>query len=153
MKCPNCGGSDSSVIETRSAEEGASLRRRRECLTCHIRFTTYERVERIPIMVVKQGGNRVAFDRERVLSGMMRACEKRPVPVERLEEAADRIDKHVRSMGVHEIPSKYIGQLVEEELKQIDHVAYVRFASVYQKFATIDEFGQIIERLQTGQQS
>lgn len=147
MRCPYCEYHDSKVIDSRAAEEGNSIRRRRECLQCSKRFTTYEMVEDLPLRVVKKDGRRTAFDRSKILSGLMKACEKRPISIEVLEEAVDKVEKELRNSMVREIPSRQIGELVMKYLRELDHVAYVRFASVYREFTDIDNFMQELESL------
>ncbi|HHY35157.1 MAG TPA: transcriptional repressor NrdR [Firmicutes bacterium] len=147
MKCPFCGYPDSRVLESRSIEDMTAIRRRRECLECGKRFTTYERVEMSPILVVKKDGRREAFDRNKILAGMIRACEKRPVSMETLEEAAAEVEARVRANGKNEVTSREIGELVMDKLREIDEVAYVRFASVYREFADLHRFTEEIERI------
>ena len=140
MKCPYCSHSESKVVDSRPAEEGNSIRRRRECLACRKRFTTYEIVESLPLVVVKKDGSRQSFDRNKLLSGLIRACEKRPVPYSVLEEMIDEIEQVLQNKMEREIPSSEIGELVMERLKKVDEVAYVRFASVYRQFKDINTF-------------
>ena len=140
MKCPYCGYQESKVVDSRHAEDSTSIRRRRECLSCQKRFTTYETVESLPIIVVKRDGTRQAFDRNKVLNGMLRACEKRPVSLARLEEAVDDIEQILQNSLEREIRSEEIGELVMERLKPLDEVSYVRFASVYRQFKDINSF-------------
>lgn len=140
MKCPYCGYQESKVVDSRHADDSTSIRRRRECLSCQKRFTTYETVESLPIIVVKRDGTRQAFDRNKVLNGMLRACEKRPVPLTRMEEAVDDIEQILQNSLEREIRSEEIGELVMERLKSMDEVAYVRFASVYRQFKDINSF-------------
>ena len=147
MKCPFCEFHDSKVIDSRAAEEGKSIRRRRECLQCAKRFTTYEMVEDLPLRVVKKDGRRMAFDRSKILNGLMKACEKRPISLEVLEETADKVEKELRNSMEREIPSRLIGEVLMKHLKNLDHVAYVRFASVYREFTDIDNFMQELEAL------
>ena len=147
MKCPFCEFHDSKVIDSRAAEEGNSIRRRRECLQCAKRFTTYEMVEDLPLRVVKKDGRRMAFDRSKILNGLMKACEKRPISLEVLEETADKEEKELRNSMEREIPSRLIGEVLMKHLKNLDHVAYVRFASVYREFTDIDNFMQELEAL------
>ena len=146
MKCPYCGFSESKVVDSRPADEG-SIRRRRECLQCERRFTTYETVESLPMVVIKKDGSRQTFDRSKVLRGIQRSCEKRPVPMDTLERAASRIEQKLVNSMDREIPSVRIGELVMEELKDIDQVAYVRFASVYRQFKDLDSFMDELNRL------
>ena len=140
MKCPYCGYQESKVVDSRHAEDSTSIRRRRECLSCQKRFTTYETVESLSIIVVKRDGTRQAFDRNKVLNGMLRACEKRPVSLPRLEEAVDDIEQILQNSLEREIRSEEIGELVMERLKPLDEVSYVRFASVYRQFKDINSF-------------
>jgi len=140
MKCPYCGYQESKVVDSRHSEDSTSIRRRRECLSCQKRFTTYETVESLPIIVVKRDGTRQAFDRNKVLNGMLRACEKRPVALPRLEEAVDDIEQILQNSLEREIRSEDIGELVMERLKPLDEVSYVRFASVYRQFKDINSF-------------
>ncbi|MBE3519560.1 MAG: transcriptional repressor NrdR [Firmicutes bacterium] len=147
MKCPFCGHPDSRVLESRSIEDMTAIRRRRECPECGKRFTTYERVEMSPILVVKKDGRREVFDRNKIRAGMIRACEKRPVSMETLEEAAAEVEARVRASGKNEVTSREIGELVMDKLREIDEVAYVRFASVYREFADLHRFTEEIERI------
>lgn len=146
MKCPFCGG-ESKVLESRHADEGTAVRRRRECLACSRRFSTYEKVEEQPLVVIKKSGNREAFDRAKVLAGLLKACEKRPVPLAELERVIDDVERELRNTFEREIPSVTIGELVMERLRTLDGVAYVRFASVYREFQDIDEFREQLEKL------
>lgn len=138
MKCPFCGYRESKVVDSRPSE--GSIRRRRECLACEKRFTTYETVESLPMIVVKKDNSRQAFDRNKVLNGMVKACEKRPVPMAELERAADEIEQIIQNSLDREVPSSHIGDLVMERLKPLDEVSYVRFASVYRQFKDINSF-------------
>ena len=147
MKCPYCGFNESKVIDSRPADENNSIRRRRECLSCTRRFTTYETVESLPVVVVKKDGSRQSFDRGKVLSGMIRACEKRPVPVARLEKVAADIEQELQNSMEREISTEVIGERVMENLRNIDQVAYVRFASVYRQFKDIDSFMEELTKL------
>ena len=140
MKCPYCGYNESKVIDSRPADENASIRRRRECLSCARRFTTYETVESIPLVVVKKDGSRQSFDKGKVLSGMIRACEKRPVSMAELEKIANEIELDLQNSMERESRSEVIGEKVMERLRTVDQVAYVRFASVYRQFQDIDTF-------------
>ena len=140
MKCPYCGHPESKVIDSRPADENASIRRRRECLSCARRFTTYETVESLPIVVIKKDGSRQSFDRQKVLRGMIRACEKRPVALAELERIADEIEQELQNSMEREIRTEVIGEKVMERLRKVDQVAYVRFASVYRQFKDIDTF-------------
>ena len=147
MKCPFCGNVESKVVDSRPSDEGASIRRRRECLECHKRFTTYETMESLPLMVVKKDGSRQSFDRNKVLSGLIRACEKRPVPYHMLEEMVNEIEQVLQNKMEREISSSEVGELVMERLKKIDEVAYVRFASVYRQFKDINTFMHELNKL------
>lgn len=147
MKCPYCGELDSKVIDSRPTEDSEKIRRRRECLVCGKRFTTYEIVETVPLMVIKKDRSREAFDRQKLLGGMMRACEKRPVSFEMLENAVDNIEQSLLNSYEREITSIYIGELAMAELKRIDEVAYVRFASVYRQFSDINTFMEELKDL------
>lgn len=140
MKCPFCAHADSSVVDSRLSRENDIIRRRRECDACHERFTTYERVEELLPLVIKKDGRREPFDRKKLLMGFQKACEKRPVSMETIEEAVNRIEKSLQDLGEKEVPSKEIGERVMRELHKIDQVAYVRFASVYREFKDINEF-------------
>ena len=147
MKCPFCGYSESKVIDSRPADEGASIRRRRECLSCSKRFTTYETVESLPMVVVKKDGSRQSFDRRKVLGGMIRACEKRPVPLAELEKIASEIEQDLQNSMEREISTETIGERVMDRLRSVDQVAYVRFASVYRQFKDIDTFMTELNKL------
>ena len=140
MKCPYCGYRESKVVDSRPAEEGTSIRRRRECLSCEKRFTTYETMESLPMVVIKKDGSRQSFDRGKVLGGMIRACEKRPVPLADLERLADEIEQNLQNALEREVSTAVIGEQVMERLKGVDEVAYVRFASVYRQFKDINTF-------------
>ncbi len=147
MKCPFCGYGESKVIDSRPAEEGTSIRRRRECLSCGKRFTTYETVESLPMVVVKKDGSRQSFDRQKVLGGMIRACEKRPVPLAELEKIAEEIEQDLQNSMEREISTEDIGEKVMDRLRRVDQVAYVRFASVYRQFKDIDTFMAELNKL------
>ena len=147
MKCPYCGAEESKVIDSRPTEDSERIRRRRECLSCHMRFTTYEVVETVPLVVVKKDSSREPFDRQKLLGGMLRACEKRPVSYKMLENAVDNIEQKLLSSYDREIPTAYIGELAMTELKKIDEVAYVRFASVYRQFKDINTFMSELSKL------
>lgn len=149
MKCPYCDYADSKVIDSRPTEEGSSIRRRRECISCGKRFTTYEKVESVPIMVIKKDETREAFDRNKVLSGIMKACQKRPVETERMVEMVDNIEAELQNMMDREVTSDRIGEMVMSELKKTDDVAYVRFASVYRQFKDINTFLAEVNKLLT----
>jgi len=139
MRCPFCGNLEDRVIDSRTSKEGDAIRRRRECLACRKRFTSYERVEDILPLVVKKDGRREPFERNKILTGLRKACEKRPIAIDTLEKIVDSIEKKLINIGVKEIPSSWIGEDVMENLKRLDKVAYVRFASVYRQFKDIDE--------------
>ena len=147
MKCPFCGHPESKVIDSRPAEEGASIRRRRECAACKRRFTTYETVESLPLMVIKKDGSRQRFERRKLINGMIRACEKRPVPLTTLEQCADEIEQSLRNSLDQEVSTNRIGEQVMERLRQVDEVAYVRFASVYRQFKDINTFMEELSKL------
>lgn len=147
MKCPFCGFSESKVIDSRPADEGSSIRRRRECLSCIKRFTTYETVESLPMVVVKKDGSRQSFERRKVLGGMIRACEKRPVPLAELEQIAADIEQDLQNSMEREISTEAVGEKVMDQLKKVDQVAYVRFASVYRQFKDIDTFMSELNKL------
>lgn len=140
MKCPYCGYSESKVIDSRPTDEGERIRRRRECLNCAKRFTTYEVIETVPEVVVKKDKSREAFDRNKLLNGLLRACEKRPVPLETLERIVDEIETLLQNSLDREVPSTLIGTYAMDKLKKVDEVAYVRFASVYREFKDINTF-------------
>ena len=147
MKCPYCGYQESKVVDSRHSEDGVSIRRRRECLACGKRFTTYETVESLPIVVVKKDGSRQSFDRNKILNGMVRACEKRPVSMASLEKAVDEIEQAIQNSLEREIRTSDIGEFVMERLKPLDEVAYVRFASVYRQFKDINTFMQELNKI------
>ena len=140
MKCPFCDELEDKVVDSRMAKEGEVIRRRRECLGCKRRYTTYERVEEILPMVVKKDGRRESFDRTKILAGLKKACEKRPISTGTIEDVTDRIEKRIQEMGETEIESRVVGEELMKELHQLDQVAYVRFASVYREFKDIDQF-------------
>lgn len=149
MKCPFCDYNDSKVIDSRPTEEGTSIRRRRECIGCGRRFTTYEKVESIPIMVIKKDQTREPFDRNKVLAGIIKACEKRPVKTEKMVELVDNIEAEIQNLMDREVTSDSIGEMVMNELKKTDEVAYVRFASVYRQFKDINTFLAEVNKLLT----
>ncbi len=140
MRCPFCGNLEERVVDSREAKTGESIRRRRECAKCSRRFTTYERIDEIPYMVVKKDGRREKFDRQKVLTGLLKACERRPIPVAKLEEIVNRAEAYVAESPARERPTSELGGLVMSELKSLDKVAYVRFASVYLDFKDVKEF-------------
>ena len=147
MKCPYCAFLESKVVDSRPADEGASIRRRRECLSCHKRFTTYETMESLPLMVVKKDGSRQSFDRNKVMGGVIRACEKRPVSYQDMEGLVAEIEQVLQNQMEREISSAQIGELVMDRLKKLDEVAYVRFASVYRQFKDINTFMTELNKL------
>ncbi len=147
MKCPFCGNIETKVLDSRPTEDSASIRRRRECLNCLKRFTTYEKVEDIPVYVIKKDGTREAFSKRKILNGVLRSCEKRPVSISDMEKLVDEIERHVQNTMNREISSTYIGEIVMEKLKKLDDVAYVRFASVYKQFKDINTFLQELHKI------
>ena len=147
MKCPYCKADNTGVVDSRLSEDGDSVRRRRECQACGKRFTTYERVELQMPMIVKHNGNRTAYDREKIRIGFMRALHKRPVPTEYVDAAITRIEQRILALGEREIPSRVIGEMVMRELKKMDDVAYIRFASVYEDFQRVDDFRDAIQQV------
>ena len=147
MKCPFCGHPEDKVIDSRESKEGELIRRRRECLECARRFTTYERIDEIPYMVVKKDGRRERFDRQKLVAGLLKACEKRPVRVGALEAVADKVETALQDKPEREITTEEIGACVMQELKQLDKVAFVRFASVYRNFRDLDEFRDELNEL------
>lgn len=147
MKCVYCGSEESKVLDSRSTDETNAIRRRRECLGCGKRFTTYETIEMTPILVVKTDGSRQAFDINKLKNGMIKACEKRPVSINQIEEVAANIEKTLQNNFSQEVPSSELGEMVMEALKKLDEVAYVRFASVYRQFKDIDSFKKLLEEL------
>ena len=149
MKCPYCSYEESKVIDSRPTDEGERIRRRRECLKCQKRFTTYEIIESLPIVVIKKDKSREVFDRNKLVSGMLRACEKRPVSIGEIEHAVNEIETVLQNSLDREVTSEYIGELVMEKLKGLDEVAYVRFASVYRQFKDISTFMDELNKLLT----
>ena len=147
MRCPYCAYAESKVVDSRPIAENNSIRRRRECLSCSKRFTTYETVESLPLVVVKKDGSRHSFDREKLIHGMVKACEKRPVPLEVLEKTAAGIEQQLLSAAEREVSSAWVGELVMDRLRELDQVAYVRFASVYRQFQDIDSFVKELNKL------
>lgn len=142
MKCPFCGYKEDKVVDSRSTAEESAVRRRRECLKCGKRFTTYEYVEKVSLMVIKKDGRREPFDRKKILAGIMRACEKRPISMERMEEIIMQVERAIQKKPDREVSSSLVGELVMEKLKALDDVAYVRFASVYRQFKDVGQFMQ-----------
>ncbi|MDI3540997.1 MAG: transcriptional repressor NrdR [Thermosediminibacterales bacterium] len=147
MKCPYCGFNESKVIDSRPTEEGTAVRRRRECLDCQQRFTTYEKIEEVPLIVIKKDGSREIFKREKILKGIIKACEKRPISLKTLEKVADDVEKELKNTMEREITSEQIGEMVMEYLKDIDEVAYVRFASVYREFKDVNTFMEELKKI------
>ena len=140
MKCPSCQYNGTRVLDSRPVDEGKSIRRRRECEACGFRFTTFEKVEETPLIVVKKGGTREEFSRDKILRGLIRACEKRPVPLKELEQITSYVEKELRNQGISEVKSDSVGEMVMDKLADIDEVAYVRFASVYRQFKDLNVF-------------
>ncbi len=140
MKCPACGNDDDKVIESRAIDDGSAVRRRRECLKCGSRFTSYERVEEKPLMVIKKDGSRQNYDRKKLLLGIRKACEKRPVSISAIEQIADDVEKYLYAEYGREVKTEIIGEIVMEKLHKLDQVAYVRFASVYRQFESVSDF-------------
>jgi transcriptional repressor NrdR len=147
MKCPSCQHNSSRVLDSRPVDDGRSIRRRRECERCAYRFTTFEKVEEIPLIVVKKEGTREEFNRDKILRGLIKACEKRPVALKQLEDITSDVEKELRSQGTSEINSEAIGEMVMDRLSKVDEVAYVRFASVYRQFKDINVFIEELKEL------
>lgn len=147
MKCPYCSHEESKVVDSRSADDGERIRRRRECLKCGKRFTTHETIEKIPVIVVKRDKSREPFDRNKLLSGLLRACEKRPVPLETIEDITNKIEFDLQNSLDREVTSQKIGELAMDSLRTVDEVAYVRFASVYRQFKDINTFMEELTKL------
>ena len=147
MKCPFCGYSDSKVVDSRPADEGNSIRRRRECLQCLKRFTTYETIERMPLMLIKRDGSRQPYDRQKLLNGIVKACEKRPVPSQQMEKLVNTVEQRLFASFDDEVSTRQIGEITMEELRKVDEVAYVRFASVYRQFKDINTFMEELNQL------
>ena len=147
MKCPFCGFLESKVIDSRPADESTSIRRRRECLACKKRFTTYETIESLPLVVIKRDGSRQTFDKAKLINGMVRACDKRKIPLPVLEQIADEIEQDLQGALDREVTTEEVGEMVMRRLKNVDEVAYVRFASVYRQFKDIDTFMQELTKL------
>ena len=147
MRCPYCGYKESKVVDSRPADESSSIRRRRECVKCGRRFTTYEKVESMPLIVIKKDNNREPYDREKLTAGIVRSCHKRPVSLIRINAMVDEIETQIYNMGEKEIPAKVIGEIVMEKLKDLDEVAYVRFASVYREFKDVNTFMAEIQKI------
>ena len=153
MKCPYCGAEESKVIDSRPTDEGERIRRRRECLRCGKRFTTYEVIETVPVVVIKKDKSREAFDRNKLLNGLLRACEKRPVSLATLEEVVDEIEANLQNSLDREVPSSLIGTYAMDKLREIDEVAYVRFASVYRQFKDINSFMEELSRIKNAKEN
>ena len=149
MRCPYCSFEESKVVDSRSTEDFTAIRRRRECLSCGKRYTTYEKVEDIPILVIKKDMNRENFSREKIVNGLIKACQKRPVSRAQIEELANDVEKAISNKMISEVKSEYIGEMIMERLKDLDEVSYVRFASVYRQFKDINTFLQEIKNLMT----
>ena len=147
MKCPFCGETDSKVIDSRPAEDGSSIRRRRQCNGCKKRFTTYEKVETIPLIVIKKDNNREPYDREKIVSGILRSCHKRPISADQINRLVDQIETEIFNREDREIPAQEIGEIVMSRLKDLDAVAYVRFASVYREFKDVNTFMDEIKKI------
>ncbi len=150
MKCPFCGYTDSRVVDSRPADDDSSIRRRRECLSCKQRFTTFEVIEHVQLVVIKKDGSRQAFDRSKLLNGLLKSCEKRPVPLRRLEEIVDEIEQQLQNRLDREVESRQIGELVMDKLRTVDEIAYIRFASVYRHFQDISSFMDELNALVKG---
>ncbi len=140
MKCLSCGHMETKVIDSRLSGDGTSIRRRRECLKCNHRFTTYEYIEQVPLMVIKRDGRRQAFDRTKIISGLIKACEKRPISIDKMEDITGEIERQLQKKYEREVDAKVVGELIMEKLAQLDEVAYVRFASVYRQFRDVNQF-------------
>jgi transcriptional repressor NrdR len=149
LKCPRCASEEDKVVDSRAVRDGRAVRRRRECLACEERYTTYEAVETQPVLVVKRSGERMAYHRDKVVLGVTKACEKRPVSLEQIEIIVDRVERNLAQAGRREVPSEAIGIYVLEQLRDVDEVAYVRFASVYRSFQNIDEFFALLNDLRS----
>jgi transcriptional repressor NrdR len=147
MKCPYCGHEEDKVVDSRSSQEGDAIRRRRECLKCQRRYTTYEHIEGVSLMVVKKDGRRESFDRKKVLSGLVKSCEKRPVSVEKLDETVDDIERTLQRNYDKEVSSQEVGELIMQRLGKLDQVAYVRFASVYREFKDVNQFMKELKQI------
>lgn len=147
MKCPFCSHYDSKVVDSRPTDEGQAIRRRRECILCTKRFTTYEKIDEIPLIVVKKNGNREPYNKNKILNGVIRSCEKRPVSLQEIEELVDGIEKQLYNIMEREITTEFIGNLVIDKIKELDEVAYVRFASVYREFKDINTFMDEVKKI------
>lgn len=147
MKCPFCSHNESKVVDSRPTDEGQAIRRRRECMTCTKRFTTYEKIDEIPLIVVKKNGNRESYNKSKILNGVIKACEKRPISLQDIEELVDGIEKQLYNTMEREITTEFIGNLVIEKIKELDEIAYVRFASVYREFKDINTFMDEVKKI------
>lgn len=147
MKCPFCGSSENEVVETRVAEDGRSLRRRRECGSCKKRFTTYERVDRLPVVVIKRGGTREVYDRNKAKSGILKSTEKTKITNAQIEEMLDELEADLKRLETTEVESKKVGELLAKKLKKLDKIAYIRFASVFRRFVDVEDFEKEIQKL------
>jgi len=147
MNCPYCGFKDDKVVDSRATAEDSAIRRRRECLKCGQRFTTYEYIEDVSLMVIKKDGRRQSLDRKKILTGIMKACEKRPISIDKMEEIATSVERAIHKKSDREVSSRLIGELVMEKLKQLDDVAYVRFASVYRRFQDVSQFMKALDEI------
>ncbi|HCW04818.1 MAG TPA: transcriptional regulator NrdR [Clostridium sp.] len=147
MRCPFCGFDESKVVDSRSTEDNISIRRRRECLKCRKRYTTYEKVEDLPILVEKKDSRREFFDKSKIINGLIKSCEKRPVSRSQIEAIADEVEKNISNQMLTEVSSQYIGEIIMEKLKEVDDIAYVRFASVYRQFKDVNTFIEEIRKL------
>lgn len=147
MRCPHCGNDESKVIDSRPTEDNTAIRRRRECLNCEKRFTTYEKIESIPLIVVKKDGNRETFNRDKIINGMIKSCEKRPVSIEQLENVANEIESNIKKKAKKEVSSTEIGEEIMKQLKDLDEIAYVRFASVYRQFKDVNSFMDALNKM------
>ena len=147
MKCIYCGGEESKVLDSRNSDESNAIRRRRECLDCGRRFTTYETIETVPILVIKNDGSRQSFDASKLKSGIIKACEKRPVSLSQIDGVVEGIEKHIQNKLTQEIKSSQLGEMVMDALKELDEVAYVRFASVYRQFKDVESFKKLLENM------
>ncbi len=147
MKCPFCSHYESKVVDSRPTDEGQAIRRRRECIECSKRFTTYENIDKIPLIIVKKNGNREPYNRNKILKGVIRSCEKRPVSIQEIEKLVDGIEKQLYNMMEREISTELIGNLVIDKIKELDEIAYVRFASVYREFKDINTFMEEVKKI------
>ena len=153
MRCPRCGNDEDKVVDSRAVRDGKAVRRRRECTACGDRYTTYEAVEAKPVLVIKRDGRRLPYDRTKVIAGIAKACEKRPVTLEQIESMVDRLERDIAADSTREVPTHTIGLMILERLRQVDEVAYVRFASVYRSFQNVEEFLTELRHLQATKDS